>query len=84
MEVAAETGGTLNILITFFLGISLKALWLFMNQFQIIAYLKHAQHKPANLETILQSVYDAVHLTKRLKWKAFEAYMVDKTKFIFT
>ena len=42
MKTATDTGGALNILITFFMGISLKALWIFMNHFQVIAYLKHA------------------------------------------
>ena len=33
MKTAADTGGALNILITFLMGISLKALWIFMNHF---------------------------------------------------
>ena len=49
LETAAETTGTLQLFLTIAVGLPLKALWLFMNQFQLIAYLHHISFKPANL-----------------------------------
>ena len=50
VSTATQTVGFYQVIIAFPLAVSLKGFWVLMNMMQIIAYLRHFDHMPANLE----------------------------------
>ena len=60
LEATYTSCGSLTLVATFFLGITLKPLWNFKNAMQIVAYLRHLAYMPANVNTWLISLNDAV------------------------
>ena len=72
VEGTAQSVGLSQFLIAIPIAISLKSFWFLMNMMQIIAYLRHIEQLPANVETILQSLNNAitfkVFIAKGLEW----------------
>ena len=75
LEVTYQSCGSLTLFATFLLGVSLKPLWNFKNAMQIIAYLRHLAYMPANVDSMLTSLNDAVTF-KPVKDYIFEEHLI--------
>ena len=51
IESTTQTIGMYQLILAIPLAVSLKGFWFLMNTMQMIAYLRHFNHMPANLET---------------------------------
>ena len=60
VSASTQTIGFSQLIVAIPLALSLKSLWFLMNMMQVVAYLRHIEHLPANVETILESLDDAI------------------------
>lgn len=62
VKAATSTAFGSSLLATLFLSISLKAMWNLMHVMQVITYLRFLVEWPANTQTLLDSMYNAITL----------------------
>ena len=66
------------------MAVSFKSMWNLLNVMQIVAYLKYVENSPANLQTILQTIHNAVTLEpviNAMKDYGTKKYEVAKEKY---
>ena len=68
VSTTTQTVGFYQVIIALPLAVTLKGFWVLMNMMQIIAYLRHFDHMPANLESALWSLYDAISFRIFMDW----------------
>ena len=51
-----------QIILTLLIGMTLEAMWNLMNVMQVLAYIKNFSNWPANVDTVLSAIDNAVTL----------------------